>query len=91
MSTGRLAFDQEMGDFVELLQDCTRILGIVKEPYYKTVVYHEPDTLGCLITTYIGPSIHHLGFCTTTLGHDPNLTKQTAARNALRRLCHIYE
>jgi len=78
-------------DFVTLLLHCTRLLDIPKEPYYKIVEFHKPDTIGCAITVYIEASKKHPGFAVTTPGHDPNLTKHTAALNTLRRLCNIYE
>lgn len=78
-------------DFVTLLLHCTRLLDIPKEPYYKIVEFHKPDTIGCAITVYIEASKKHPGFAVTTPGHDPNLTKHTAALNTIRRLCNIYE
>jgi hypothetical protein len=51
----------------------------------------EHGTEKCVMTVYIGSSLHHVEWSVTAAGHRFKDTFQVVTRKALRALCQIYE
>jgi hypothetical protein len=77
--------------FPKLLRASTVRLGIRSQPEYDGREFVEHGTEKCVMTVYIGSSLHHVECSVTTAGHRFKDTCQVVARKALRALCQIYE
>jgi hypothetical protein len=84
-------FCQNEDGFPKLLRACTVRLGIRSQPEYDGHEYVEHGTEKCVVTVYIGSSLHHVEWSVTATGHRFKDTCQVVARKALRALCQIYE
>jgi hypothetical protein len=74
-----------------LLRACTVRLGIRSQPEYDGREFIEHGTEKCVVTVYIGSSVHHVEWSVTAAGYRFKDTCQVVARKALRALCQIYE
>jgi hypothetical protein len=74
-----------------LLRGCTVRLKIKSQPEYDGIEFIEHGTEKCVVTVYIGSSLHHVQWSVTAAGHRFRDTYQVIARKALRVLCQIYE
>jgi hypothetical protein len=77
--------------FPKLLSVCTARLRIRSQPEYDGREFIEHGTEKCVMTVYIGSSLHHVEWSVTAAGHRFRHTYQVVARKALRTLCQIYE
>jgi hypothetical protein len=77
--------------FPKLLRSCTVRLGIRSQPEYDGREFVEHGTEKCVVTVYIGTSLHYVEWSVTAAGHRFKDTCQVVARKALRALCQIYE
>jgi hypothetical protein len=82
---------QNEDGFPKLLRACTVRLGIRSQPEYDGREFVEHGTEKCVVTVYIGSSLHHVEWSVTAAGHRFKDTCQVVARKALRTLCQIYE
>jgi hypothetical protein len=73
------------------MRACTVRLGIKSHPEYDGREFVEHGTEKCVVTVYIGSSLHHVEWSVTTAGHRFKDTCQVVAHKALRALCQIYE
>jgi hypothetical protein len=85
------SFCQNEDGFPKLLRACTVRLEIRSQPEYDGREFAEHGTEKCVVTVYIGSSLHHVEWSVTTAGHRFKDTCQVVARKALRTLCQIYE
>jgi hypothetical protein len=85
------SFCQNEDGFPKLLRACTVCLGIKSQSEYDGREFVEHGTEKCVVTVYIGSSLHHLEWSTTAVGHRFRDICQVIARKALRALCQIYE
>jgi hypothetical protein len=85
------SFCQNEDGFPKLLRACTVCLGIRSQPEYDGREFVKHVTKKCVVTVYIGSSLHHVEWSVTTAGHRFKDTCQFVARKALRALCQIYE
>jgi hypothetical protein len=85
------SFCQNEDGFPKLLRACTVRLGIRSQPEYDGREFVEHGTEKCVVTVYIGSSLHHVEWSVTAAGHKFKDTCQVVARKALRALCQIYE
>jgi hypothetical protein len=85
------SFCQNEDGFPKLLRACTVRLGIRSQPEYDGREFVEHGTEKCVMTVYIGSSLHHVEWSVTAAGHRFKDTCQVIARKALRALCQIYE
>jgi hypothetical protein len=74
-----------------LLRACTVRLGIRSQTDYDGREFVEHGTEKCVVTVYIGSSLHHVEWSVTAVGHRFKGTCQVIAPKALRALCQIYE
>jgi hypothetical protein len=74
-----------------MLRACTVRLGIRSQPEYDGREFIEHGIEKCVVTVYIGSSLHHVEWSVTAAGHRFKDTCQVIARKALRALCQIYE
>jgi hypothetical protein len=84
------SFCQNEDDFPKLLRACTVHLRIRGQPEYDGHEFVEHGTEKCVVTVYIGSSLHHAEWSVTSAGHRFKDTCHVA-RKALRALCQIYE
>jgi hypothetical protein len=77
--------------FPKLLRACTVCLEIRSHPEYDGREFIEHGTKNCVMTVYIGSSLHHVKLSVTAMEHKFKDTCQVVARKALRALCQIYE
>jgi hypothetical protein len=82
---------QNEDGFPKLLRACTFRLGIRSHTEYDGREFVEHGTEKCVMTVYIGSSLHHVEWSVTATGHRFKDTCQVVARKALRALCQIYE
>jgi hypothetical protein len=85
------SFCQNEDGFPKLLKACTIRLGIRSQPEYDGREFVEHGTEKCVVTVYIGSSLHHVEWSVTAAGHRFKDTCQVVARKALRALCQVYE
>jgi hypothetical protein len=85
------SFCKNEDGFPKLLRACTVRLGIKSQPEYDGREFVEHGTEKCVVTVYIGSSLHHVEWSVTVAGHRFKDTCQVVARKALRTLCQIYE
>jgi hypothetical protein len=85
------SFCQNEDGFPKLLRACTVHLGIRSQPEYDGHEFVEHGTEKCVVTVYIGSSLHHVEWSVTAAGHKFRDTYQVVACKALRTLCQIYE
>jgi hypothetical protein len=85
------SFCQNKDGFPKLLRECTVCLKIRSHPKYDGREFVEHGTEKCVVTVYIGSSLHHVEWSVTGAGHRFKDTCQVVARKALRALCQIYE
>jgi hypothetical protein len=85
------SFCQNEDGFPKLLRACTVRLGIRSQPEYDGREFIEHGTEKCVMTVYIGSSMHHVEWSFTAAGQRFKDTCQVVARKALRALCQIYE
>jgi hypothetical protein len=85
------SFCQNEDGFPKLLRACTVRLGIRSQPEYEGREFVEHGTEKCVVTVYIGSSLHHVEWSVTAAGHRFRDTCQVITRKALRALCQIYE
>jgi hypothetical protein len=85
------SFCENEDGFSKLLRACTDRLGIRSQPEYDGREFVEHGTEKCLVTVYIGSSLHHVEWSVTAAGHRFKDTCQVVALKALRALCQIYE
>jgi hypothetical protein len=85
------SFCQNEDGFPKLLRACTVHLRIRSQPEYDGREFVEHGTEKCVVTVYIGSSLHHVEWSVTAAGHRFKDTCQVVARKALRALCQIYE
>jgi hypothetical protein len=85
------SFYQNEDGFPKLLRACTVRLEIRSQPEYDGREFVEHGTKKCVVTVYIGSSLHHVEWSVTAAGHRFKDTCQVIARKALRALCQIYE
>jgi hypothetical protein len=81
------SFCQNEDGFPKLLRACTVRLGIRSQPEYDGHEFVEHGTEKCVVTVYIGSSLHHVEWSVTAAGHKFRDTCQVIARKALRTLC----
>jgi hypothetical protein len=74
-----------------MLRACTVRLGIRSQPEYDGREFVMHGTEKCVVTVYIGSSMHHVEWSVTAAGHRFKYTWQVVACKALRALCQIYE
>jgi hypothetical protein len=74
-----------------LLRACTVRLGIRSQTDYDGREFVEHGTEKCVVTVYIGSSLHHVEWSVAAVGHRFKGTCQVIAPKALRALCQIYE
>jgi hypothetical protein len=74
-----------------LLRACTVRLGIRSQTDYDGREFVEHGIEKCVVTVYIGSSLHHVEWSVTAVGHRFKGTCQVIAPKALRALCQIYE
>jgi hypothetical protein len=77
--------------FPMLLRAYTVHLGIRSQPEYDCHEFIEHGTEKCVMTIYIGSSLHHVEWSVTATWHKFRDTYQVVALKALRALCQIYE
>jgi hypothetical protein len=82
---------QNEDGFPKLLRACTVRLRIRSQPEYDGREFVEHGTEKCVVTVYIGSSLHHVEWSVTAARHRFKDTCQVVARKALRALCQIYE
>jgi hypothetical protein len=85
------SFCQNEDGFPKLLRACTVCLGIRSQPEYDGHEFVEHGIEKCVVTVYIGSSLHHVEWSVTAAGHRFKDTCQVFARKALRALRQIYE
>jgi hypothetical protein len=85
------SFCQNEDGFPKLLRACTVRLEIRNQPEYDGREFVKHGTKKCVVTVYIGSSLHHVEWSVTAAGHRFKDTCQVIARKALRALCQIYE
>jgi hypothetical protein len=85
------SFCQNEDGFPKLLKACIVRLRIRSQPEYDGREFIEHGTEKCVVTVYIGSSLHHVEWSVTAAGHRFKDTCQVVARKALRALCQIYE
>jgi hypothetical protein len=85
------SFCQNEDGFPKLLRACTVRLGIRSQPEYDGCEFVEHGIEKCVVTVYIGSSLHHVEWSVTAAGNRFKDTCQVVARKALRALCQIYE
>jgi hypothetical protein len=85
------SFCQNEDGFPKLLRACTVRLGIKSQPEYDGREFVEHGIEKCVVTVYIGSSLHHVEWSVTAAGHRFKDTCQVVARKALKALCQIYE
>jgi hypothetical protein len=85
------SFCQNEEGFPKLMRACAVLLGIRSQPEYDGREFVEHGTEKCVVTVYIGSSLHHVEWSVTAAGHRFKDTCQVVARKALRALCQIYE
>ena len=84
------SFCQNEDGFPKLLRACTVRLGIRSQPEYDGREFVEHGTEKCVVTVYIGSSLHHVEWSVTAAGYRFKDTCQVVVK-ALRALCQIYE
>jgi hypothetical protein len=84
------SFCQNEDGFPKLLRACTVRLRIRSQPEYDGREFVEHGTEKCVVTVYIGSSLHHVEWSVTAAGYRFKDTCQVVVK-ALRALCQIYE
>jgi hypothetical protein len=80
------SFCQNEDGFPKLLRACTVRFEIRSQPEYDGREFIEHGTEKCVVTVYIGSSMHHMEWSVNAVGHRFKDACQVVARKALRNL-----